>query len=331
MANSKLKEGKTIDEIVGFLNNAKKRISKIVYGQEKVKDLILISILSNGHSIITGVPGLAKTMLIKHFSKLFKLSFSRIQFTPDMMPSDIIGAEIIDFDENKKKHFTFHKGPVFANLILADEINRTPPKTQAALLQAMEEKTITVAGIAYELQRPFFVFATQNPIEQEGTYPLPEAELDRFLFNIEMDYPKNDIEIDISANYPDIENIELESIIDGNKLVKYIDFIKNIEISKELIEKIVELIRNTRPNTTKFDFIKNYLKWGAGPRASQYLMHASKAMALLKGHSIVSDEDVKNLIYPIIKHRIILSFSANAENINKEEILDRLLKELRWQ
>ncbi len=331
MANNKLKEGKKIDEIISFIKHAKNDIGQIIYGQEKVKDLILLTILSGGHSIITGVPGLAKTMLIRNFSKLFNLSFSRIQFTPDMMPSDIIGAEIIDFDDNKNKHFTFHKGPIFANLILADEINRTPPKTQAALLQAMEEKNISVAGITYELQRPFFVFATQNPIEQEGTYPLPEAELDRFLFNIEMDYPQSDIEIEISKNYPDIESIELKPFIDGEKLISYINFIKNIEIAHDLIAKIVELIRNTRPNTTKFDFVKKYLKWGAGPRASQYLMHASKTMALLKGHSVVSDDDVRELISPIIKHRIILSFTANAENISKEDILNKLLKELKWQ
>ncbi len=315
------------EEIVTFLKKTKKEISKIIVGQHDVKNLILISILSNGHSIITGVPGLAKTMLIRNLSTLFDVKFSRIQFTPDLMPSDIIGAELIEFKE-KEKQFKFHKGPIFANLILADEINRTPPKTQSALLQAMEEKNVTIAGKNYNLPIPFFVFATQNPIEQEGTYPLPEAELDRFLFNIEMDYPTSDDEFNITKNYPKIEDIKLSPLVNGKTLISYIKFIDNIEISNTMIKKIVKLIQSTRPDKSKLDFVKEYILWGAGPRASQYLMQAAKANALLKGHTVVADEDVNELLLPVLKHRIILNFSAQAKGIKKEEIIDRIKKRI---
>ncbi len=314
----------TFRSINGFTQEILGNIGRVIIGQDGVKKLVLISILSGGHSIITGVPGLAKTMLVKNLARLLDISFSRIQFTPDLMPSDIIGAEIVDIGDDKRKSFRFVKGPVFANLLLADEINRTPPKTQAALLQAMEEKVVTSGGQNYELPKPFFVFATQNPIEQEGTYPLPEAELDRFLFNIEIDYPGSSDEFEIAKRFPDMEKGAPGPIIGHEKLGVFLDFIPKVKISDELIRDIVGIVKNTRPSETRKDIVKKYILWGAGPRASQYLMHASKANALLKGHTVVSDEDVRELLVPVLKHRIILNFAAQAEGVTKEDIINAL-------
>ncbi len=309
-----------------FVKNTREGLSSVVIGQAKVKDLILISVLSNGHSIITGVPGLAKTMLIRNLAKLFALEFKRIQFTPDLMPSDIIGAEIIDLDSNGKKHFRLYKGPIFANMILADEINRTPPKTQSALLQAMEEKIVSIGGETHQLPHPFFVFATQNPIEQEGTYPLPEAELDRFLFNIEITYPESADEFQIAKRYPNFENIELKAAVKQKDLVELIKGVEDIGISEESLQRIIRIVQSTRPANTAIDHVKKYVLWGAGPRASQYLAHAAKANAMIKGHAVVSDGDIDELLFPVLKHRIILNFAAQAEGVGREEIISKIVE-----
>ena len=299
----------------------KAEISKVVIGQDEVVKLLLTSIFCQGHSLLVGVPGLAKTLLIHTISSAVNLSFSRIQFTPDLMPSDILGAETLD----KERNFKFIKGPIFANIILADEINRTPPKTQAALLESMQEYKVTIAGQDYDLPRPFFVLATQNPIEQEGTYPLPEAQLDRFMFNILLDYPSYQSEIDIVKSTTSSENNQINEVISGEEIVGYQHLVRKVPVADNVIEYAVELVHKTRPFTeVAHELSNNYLEWGAGPRASQYLIIAAKCNALLNAKYSPDIEDVRAVAKPILRHRIVRNFKAEAEGITVDDIIDKL-------
>lgn len=300
----------------------KKEISKIIVGQEEVIDQILLSIFSGGHSLLVGVPGLAKTLMVNTISQALGLDFKRIQFTPDLMPSDILGSEILD--ENRQ--FKFIKGPIFANIILADEINRTPPKTQAALLEAMQERSVTIAGNNYKLALPYFVLATQNPIEQEGTYPLPEAQLDRFMFAIKLDYPSFDEEVNVVKNTTSDDKPEINPLFTAEEIIEFQQLIRRIPVADNVVEYAVSLVSKTRPNNPlSNDYIKNYLDWGAGPRASQNLILAAKANAAFNGKFSPDIEDVKAVATGILRHRIIKNYKADAEGITEEIIIAKLL------
>ena len=299
-------------------------IGKAIYGQEKITQEVLISLFSNGHCLLIGVPGLAKTLLVNTIAQALGLEYNRIQFTPDLMPSDITGSEIL----NEERHFEFIKGPLFANIVLADEINRTPPKTQAALLEAMQEKAVTVAGKRYELGKPFFVLATQNPIEQEGTYPLPEAQLDRFMFNILLDYPDFEDEITIVNNTTSGMNINLQQVVSNDEILFFQKLIQKVPINNNVVEYAVKLASKTRPETKYAHEITNkYLNWGAGPRASQYLVLGAKTHAVLNGKYSPDIEDVQAIAAPILRHRIIRNYKAEAEGITVDEIINELIKE----
>ncbi len=299
-------------------------IGKAIYGQEKITQEVLISLFSNGHCLLIGVPGLAKTLLVNTIAQALGLEYNRIQFTPDLMPSDITGSEIL----NEERHFEFIKGPLFANIVLADEINRTPPKTQAALLEAMQEKAVTVAGKRYELGKPFFVLATQNPIEQEGTYPLPEAQLDRFMFNILLDYPDFKDEITIVNNTTSGMNIDLQQVVSNEEILFFQKLIQKVPINNNVVEYAVKLASKTRPGTKYAHEITNkYLNWGAGPRASQYLVLGAKTHAVLNGKYSPDIEDVQAIAAPILRHRIIRNYKAEAEGITVDEIINELIKE----
>ncbi len=299
-----------------------KEISKKIVGQEDVVRLVITSIFCNGHSLLVGVPGLAKTLLVNTLSEAMRLSFNRIQFTPDLMPSDILGAEMLD--ANRK--FIFSKGPIFANIILADEINRTPPKTQAALLEAMQEKTVTVAGDNFKLPKPFFVLATQNPIEQEGTYPLPEAQLDRFMFNILLDYPSFEDELQIIKNTTGNTVTEINAIISADDIIKFQELVKKVPVTDNVLEYAVRLVQKTRPNTNNAAEITNeFIEWGAGPRAAQFLILGAKCNALLNGKFSPDIEDVQELAIPILRHRLMKNFKAEAEGLSIEDIIKKLL------
>ena len=297
-------------------------ISKIIIGQDEVVRLVLTAIFSQGHCLLVGVPGLAKTLLIQTIASSLDLSFNRIQFTPDLMPSDIVGSETMDQNRN----FQFVKGPVFANIILADEINRTPPKTQAALLESMQEYSVTVAGRRYDLQRPFFVLATQNPIEQEGTYPLPEAQLDRFMFNINLDYPSFDSEIQIVKNTTSDVRYSIENVLHGDDIMAYQHLVRRVPVADNVVDYAVRLVHKTRPNTAMGSTLASqYLEWGAGPRASQHLIVGAKCNALLSGKYSPDIEDVQAVAYPILRHRIVRNFKAEAEGITVDSIIKDLL------
>ena len=320
-------------ELVSRLSEAyadlRAEIGKVIVGQERVIEHLLIALLSRGHCLLVGVPGLAKTLLIKTLAEALELKFSRIQFTPDLMPSDITGTEIIE--ENVAtggKAFKFVQGPVFANIVLADEINRTPPKTQAALLEAMQEHHVTAAGQTYSLQEPFFVLATQNPIEQEGTYPLPEAQLDRFMFNLWLDYPsfKEEVAIVKATTSPYMPH--LNRILSAKEIIDFQDLIRRVPVADNVIEYAVTLVDRTRPTVpTAPDFIKNWIRWGAGPRASQYLILGAKTRAVLSGRHTPDLEDVKTLAPPVLRHRIVTSFNAEAEGVSAIQIIERLVRE----
>lgn len=297
-------------------------ISKVIIGQEDVVNLMLTSIFCQGHSLLVGVPGLAKTLLIQTIASALDLSFKRIQFTPDLMPSDILGAETIDKDRN----FQFVQGPIFANIILADEINRTPPKTQAALLEAMQEYSVTVAGKHFNLDRPFFVLATQNPIEQEGTYPLPEAQLDRFLFNISLTYPSFQSEVDIVKNTTTDSQPEVQHILGAKEVLEYQHLVRRVPVPDNVIEYAVGLVHKTRFESDKaLEVTKEYIEWGAGPRASQSLIIAAKCNALINGKYSPDIEDVKAVAKPILRHRILRNFKAEAEGITIDQLIDQLV------
>lgn len=299
----------------------KNELSKVIVGQEEVVDLVLMSIFSKGHSLLVGVPGLAKTLLVKSISEVLDLNFSRIQFTPDLMPTDIVGSETLDSERN----FKFVKGPIFSNIVLADEINRTPPKTQSALLEAMQEQTVTIAGKLYNLDKPFFVLATQNPIEQEGTYPLPEAQQDRFMFNIILGYPTFKDEVEIIKKTTSDNHITLKSIINAEDIILFQKLVRSVPIADNVIEYAVKLVQRTRPNTKQATEVTNeFLEWGAGPRASQYLTIGAKCHALLQGKYSPDIEDIQAIAIPILRHRVFRNFKAEAEGVSTEEILRKL-------
>jgi MoxR-like ATPase len=303
-----------------------KETSKTIVGQKDILDLMLISILARGHSLLVGVPGLAKTLIIKTLSEVLDLSFKRIQFTPDLMPSDITGTELIDIDqETGQRSFRFYKGPIFANIVLADEINRTPPKTQAALLEAMQEHKVTAGGKSYDLEKPFFVLATQNPIEQEGTYPLPEAQLDRFMFNLKIDYPSTKDEISIVRKTTTEEKEKTNSVMNQSEIIEYQNLVKRVPISDNVLNYAVKVVSATRPSSSSLDFIKESVDWGAGPRASQFLVLAAKAKAILDGRPTPDIKDVQSLVAPILRHRVLPNFNAEAEGLKIEDILEKLL------
>lgn len=297
-------------------------IGKIIVGQQDTIKDVLISIFCKGHCLLVGVPGLAKTLLVNTISDVLGLSFSRIQFTPDLMPSDITGSEILD----ESRNFKFIKGPLFANIVLADEINRTPPKTQAALLEAMQERHITAAGKKYDLSNPFFVLATQNPIEQEGTYPLPEAQLDRFMFNVWLDYPKFQEELLVVKQTTTTSNIKLQKILSAEEILFFQELVRKVPVADNVIEYAVKLVNKTRLNSEfSTETAKKYLAWGAGPRASQYLVLGAKCNALVKGKFSPDIEDVKAIALPVLRHRLVLNYKAEAEGISIEEIVKQLL------
>ena len=313
-------------EAADALKDAYKQITaelgKVIIGQNEVVKSVLISIFSNGHCLLVGVPGLAKTLLVQTVAQILDLDFSRIQFTPDLMPSDIIGSEILGEDRN----FKFISGPVFANIILADEINRTPPKTQAALLEAMQEKAVTVAGVTHKLSQPFFVLATQNPIEQEGTYPLPEAQLDRFMFNVSLDYPTLAEELQIVKTTTSDSMPQVKKILNGKQIIHFQHLVRNIPVTDNVLEYAVKLVSKTRPNSDLAPAeIKRLLNWGAGPRASQFLILGAKCHAVINGKYSPDIEDVKAVAKPVLRHRIIRSYHAEAEGLSADDIIDKLL------
>jgi MoxR-like ATPase len=300
----------------------KQAIGKVIVGQDEVVDKLIISILCNGHSLLVGVPGLAKTLLVKTVADVMDLSFKRIQFTPDLMPSDIVGAEILD----ESRQFRFVKGPVFANIILADEINRTPPKTQSALLEAMQERNVTAGGTLYKLPAPFFVLATQNPIEQEGTYPLPEAQLDRFMFQIWLDYPSFAEEVMIVRNTTGAATAALPKVLTGEDILYYQELIRRVPVPDNVLEYAVSLVQKTRPtNSTAPDIAKQYISYGAGPRASQYLILGAKCHALLQGKYSPDIEDVQAMALAVLRHRVVRNYKAEAEGMTQEKLIKGLL------
>ena len=316
--NSDIDGAKALVEKYEALRN---ETAKVIVGQNDIIHNTILSVFCQGHVLLVGVPGLAKTLLVNTIGKALGLTFSRIQFTPDLMPSDIVGTEILD----ESRQFKFIKGPVFANIVLADEINRTPPKTQAALLEAMQEKRITVSGKTYKLQEPFFVLATQNPIEQEGTYPLPEAQLDRFMFNLMLDYPSYEEEIDIVKNTTAGNDVEVNPVLSPEEIIYFQQLVRRVPVSDNVYEYAVNLVARTRPHTAKaHEWANRYLSWGAGPRASQYLIIGAKANALLSGKYSPDIEDVQRVAVPILRHRIIRNYTAEAEGVGIEAIIGAL-------
>ena len=316
----KLREGRTaIDQ----------QLRKVIVGQQEVIEQLLIALFSGGHCLITGAPGLAKTLLVRTISQLFDLEFRRVQFTPDLMPSDIIGTEILQEDEQQRRHLQFVKGPIFANVVLADEINRTPPKTQAALLEAMQEKQVTAAGQRHELPRPFFVLATQNPIEMEGTYPLPEAQLDRFMFNVVVDYLSQDDEVAVVQQTTQQTSEKLEQLFTANDLIAFHDITTRVPIGEPLVRYAVRLSSASRPKQEGTpEFINQWVSWGAGLRAAQSLVLGAKARALLNGRFHVSLEDLQHLAKPVLRHRVLVSYRAEAEGITVDQVIDKLLEDV---
>lgn len=310
------------DALVERYNHLREEIARVIVGQDEVVKNTLISIFCKGHVLLVGVPGLAKTLLVNTIGKVLGLSYSRIQFTPDLMPSDIIGTEILD--ETRK--FKFIKGPVFANIILADEINRTPPKTQAALLEAMQEKAITVAGQTHILQEPFFVLATQNPIEQEGTYPLPEAQLDRFMFNLWLDYPTFEEEISVVKNTTSGFSNEIKEVMSSDEIQYFQQLVRRVPVADNVYHYAVNLVAKTRPHTAlAHDWANKYISWGAGPRASQYLIIGAKCNALINGRYSPDIEDVKAVALPILRHRLVRNYTAEAEGVSLKNIIEKLM------
>lgn len=316
-----------VEKLNETVQKIKREIGKVIIGQDLIIDQLIISLLSKGHCLLIGVPGLAKTLLIKTLAEVMDLNFNRIQFTPDLMPSDITGTEIIEEDPlSKKRNFRFIPGPIFANVILADEINRTPPKTQSALLEAMQEHKVTTAGTTYTLTEPFFVLATQNPIEQEGTYPLPEAQLDRFMFNLWLDYPSLEEEVKIVQTTTSEYIPKLNKIVTADEIISFQDLIRKVPVAENVIEFAVKTSIATRPNNgVSPKFIKDWVSWGAGPRASQYLILAAKTSSVMNGRFTPNIDDVKAAMIPVLRHRIITNFSAEAEGINSVEVIKRLI------
>ncbi len=310
-----------VDALAQSYKDLKAEIGKVIIGQDEVVRAVIISLFSNGHSLLVGVPGLAKTLLVSTIAEVLELDFKRIQFTPDLMPSDITGSEVLD----DNRHFKFNRGPIFSNIVLADEINRTPPKTQAALLEAMQERSVTVAGDRHLLPSPFFVLATQNPIEQEGTYPLPEAQLDRFMFNIPLDYPSYSEELEVVRQTTTTTVADLKHIVTGKQIMEFQQLIRKIPVSDNVLEYAVGMATKTRPNTERAtQMVNEYISWGAGPRASQYLVLGAKCHAAINGKYSPDIEDVRAIASYVLRHRIVRNFKAEAEGINEEQIIESL-------
>lgn len=321
---------KIVEKIHKSFNQIKSELGKVIVGQDEIIEQLLIALYSKGHCLLIGVPGLAKTLIIKTLGEILGLDFSRIQFTPDLMPSDITGAEILEEDRTTgKKAFRFMKGPVFANIILADEINRTPPKTQSALLEAMQEYKVTTGGQTFQLDEPFFVLATQNPIEQEGTYPLPEAQLDRFMFSLWLDYPKYNEEIEIVKRTTSGQDVKINSTVSKSDILQFQEIIKNIPVADNTIEYAVKLASATRRESQYNDEkLTDWIRWGAGPRASQYLILGSKVRALLHNRLSPEIDDVKAIASPVLRHRVVTSFSAEAEGVSIEKIISHIIDKI---
>ena len=327
MSNN-INDTELLEQLVDAKNNFFLEIGKIVIGQKGILEQMLIALLTKGHTLLVGVPGLAKTLLIKSMAEICDLNFKRIQFTPDLMPSDITGTELIDIDpETEQRNFRFYKGPIFGNIILADEINRTPPKTQAALLEAMQEHRVTAGGHSYKIDEPFFVLATQNPIEQEGTYPLPEAQLDRFMFHLNINYPSIEEEVSI-VNRTTISNkYDVKKVFSKNSITSFQDLTLRVPIAENVVTYAVKLTSSTRPNEETSDsYVKQWVEWGAGPRASQYLALGAKAKALLDGRPTPSIEDIQSIAPDILRHRVLPNFNAEAEGIKVDDIVNHLIK-----
>ena len=322
MAQTEFKSDvEAVDALASSYNILRKEIAKVIVGQEDVVKAVIISLFGNGHSLLVGVPGLAKTLLVSTIAEVLDLDFKRIQFTPDLMPSDITGSEVLDED----RHFKFNKGPLFSNIVLADEINRTPPKTQAALLEAMQERSVTVSGVRHVLPAPFFVLATQNPIEQEGTYPLPEAQLDRFMFNIPLDYPSYEEEIDVVKGTTTVQNYDLKNVLTAEQIMAFQQLIRKVPIADNVLEYAVSLATKTRPNTARAtERVNNYISWGAGPRASQYLVLGAKCHAAINGKYSPDIEDVQAIAKYVLRHRIVRNYKAEAEGITEENVIESL-------
>ncbi len=322
-----------VEELFLIKNEIVSEIGKVIVGQEKVVELLLISLMSSGHSLFVGVPGLAKTLLVSTLADVLSLNFNRVQFTPDLMPSDITGSEVLEKDDiSDKRYFRFIHGPIFCNILLADEINRASPKTQAALLQAMQEKKVTVGGETYPIATPFLVFATQNPIEQEGTYPLPEAELDRFMFQIDVTYPSFDEELEIVRTTTGTYKPELRKILSSNKIIEFQNLVHRVPVSDRVASYAVKVARATRPDDpSTTESVKNGLAWGVGPRASQHLIFGSKARAALNGRYTPTTEDVRAIAPAVLKHRVVLNFRAEAEGIKPEDIIQEILDGIHHQ
>lgn len=328
-ANSSMPaEAQAIRELATAYTQMSEQISKVIIGQRSVVEQLLMALFSRGHCLLEGVPGLAKTLLVSTVSKILHLTFKRIQFTPDLMPADITGTDILQDDpETGRRRFVFLRGPIFANMILADEINRTPPKTQAALLEAMQEHHVTAGAQTYPLPEPFFVLATQNPIEQEGTYPLPEAQLDRFMFNIVVSYPSRQEELQIMKQTTSSFKPDLKPILDGPQILRLQEVVRQIVVADHVFAYAVDLVRATRPRESAAPkFIQEWVSWGAGPRASQYLILGGKARAILHGRMHVTTEDIREVAYPVLRHRLVTTFNADAEGITKDQIIKKLIE-----
>jgi len=327
---TKMRDIELVERLKDSHDRLMAEIGKVIIGQRQIIEELLISLLSRGHCLIVGVPGLAKTLLISTLAQVLKLEFNRIQFTPDLMPADITGTEVLEDDlSTGKKVARFVKGPVFANIVLADEINRTPPKTQAALLQAMQEHEVTAGGITYKLKEPFFVLATQNPIEQEGTYPLPEAQLDRFMFNLWIDYPSEDEEVQIVKQTTSAYGAEPKPVMGAEEIIAYQDLVRRVPVASNVIHFAVRLVRMTRPHFSHAPkFVKDWINWGAGPRASQFLILAAKTRCILDGRPTPEIEDVKAVAIPTLRHRLVTNFNAEAEGVDSVTIVKKILEKL---
>ncbi len=323
------------DHIIGKLTAIRDEVGKVIVGQEEIVEQVLLCILAGGHSLMMGVPGLAKTLLVSTLSKVLNLSFKRIQFTPDLMPSDITGSDILEEQADGTRQFTFVQGPLFANMVLADEINRTPPKTQAALLEAMQEHRVTAGRTTYELSEPFFVLATHNPIEQEGTYPLPEAQQDRFMFFLNVKYPERDEEVEVMNRTTARASISLDTVMTGEEIIEAQQYVRDVLIADHITSYAVELGRCSRTDRGQEgadaipDFVKDHVHWGSGPRAAQYLILGAKARAFLHGHTHVAIEDIDAIAHPVLRHRIIVNFAAEAEGITSDDIVDKVIEHVK--
>jgi len=326
LSNSNSNDVQLVEKLNETVKNIKSEVHKVIVGQDEIISNTLVALLSGGHTLLVGVPGLAKTLLIKTIANVLNLDFSRIQFTPDLMPGDITGTEIIEEDKiSKERKFKFIRGPIFSNIILADEINRTPPKTQSALLEAMQEHSVTAMGNTFKLDEPFFVLATQNPIEQEGTYPLPEAQLDRFMFNLWLDYPTYDEEIAIVKSTTSEIIPVLNKVVNKEELIDFQKLVKRVPVADNVIEYAISKVKETRPSETKNSQLKEWISWGAGPRASQYLIIAAKTKAIMDGRYTPSIDDVKSSLIPVLRHRIIPNFNAEADGITSLDIINKLM------